>query len=405
MNSESLATFVHPAKAYRLKYPAEWEQQVKEDGRMCGFGPRDRDDVGLWISIMPLHFDTDRLTDDLGRLFEQSIAKANARDLRRDATLRHLAFKADRTEDEEGGHYWIVAGGDLVLFISTQVPSAERGTWNPRLERLMATLEITRDEELIAFKVTNAVMAELKDRFPEQNYEFDTEDGTIRGPDNVIYLSNLRRQVMNAPDRLDDIVKQFVTGLAFSADDSPAADQLDSVRELILPALKPFDYVRGDGPLSHVVSRDWLGGVIICYAIQGSKTVRFVLKPDVERWGIELDDLHDLAMENLARLEWPRQIEGSGPIGQRIAIISTRDSLDAARLLHPKLHEFLAPVLGSPFLAGIPDRDTLVVFSSGNRRMFKRIAAQLRKDYDRAAYPISPRAFLVTRDGIALAKR
>ncbi len=405
MQQGPLSTFTHPAKAYRLRYPAEWEHLIKEEGRSCGFGPRDRDNVGLWISIMPMSIDTDRLSEDLGRLFQQSIAKAEAINLRRDTSLRHFGFKADMTAEKDGGHYWIVSGGDLVLFASSQVPPAEREVWNPQFDRLMASLEITREEELVALKVTNGGMSELKERFPEQEYEFDSEDGTIRGPDNVIYLSNLRRQVMNAPDRLDEIVQQFVTGLAFSADDAPAADRLDAVRELILPALKPFDYVRTGGPTAYVVHRDWIGGVCICYAIQGSKTVRFVLKPDVERGGLPMDDLNDLAMENLVRLEWPRQIEGSGPVGQRVAIISTRDSLDAARLLHPGLHEFLSPVLGSPFLAGIPDRDTLVVFSSGNRRMYKRITAQLRKDYDRAAYPISPRAFLVTRDGIAMARR
>ena len=54
----------------------------------------------------------------------------------------------------------------------------------------------------------------------------------------------------------------------------------------------------------------------------------------------------------------------------------------------------------SPFRAGIPDRDTLVVYSD-RRRLSQRTERQLRKDYRTSGYPITPRPFLVTPDGIA----
>jgi hypothetical protein len=56
--------------------------------------------------------------------------------------------------------------------------------------------------------------------------------------------------------------------------------------------------------------------------------------------------------------------------------------------------------LGSPFWAGIPDRSTLVLYSD-RRTLKKRIARRLKKDHDTSAYPITPRPFLVTADGIA----
>jgi hypothetical protein len=57
--------------------------------------------------------------------------------------------------------------------------------------------------------------------------------------------------------------------------------------------------------------------------------------------------------------------------------------------------------LGSPFWAGIPCRDTLVVYSD-RRPLKQRTARRLKKDHDASAYAITPRPFLVTRDGIAL---
>ena len=61
-------SFCHPAKVYRLDYPAHWDQVQKDDATSCGFGPHDRDDVGLWISIMPVSVDTDALAEELPRL-------------------------------------------------------------------------------------------------------------------------------------------------------------------------------------------------------------------------------------------------------------------------------------------------------------------------------------------------
>jgi hypothetical protein len=56
--------------------------------------------------------------------------------------------------------------------------------------------------------------------------------------------------------------------------------------------------------------------------------------------------------------------------------------------------------LGSPFWAGIPCRDTLVLYSD-RRQLKQRTERRLAKDCRTSAYPITPQPFLVTRDGIA----
>src|SRR4051794_7696378 len=88
--------FIHPAGVYRLEYPALWEQLQKDGARSCGFGPHDRDDVGLWISLMPVSVDTDRLAEELPRMLSQVIpAGEMGGDVRRDPTLRHPGVKAE----------------------------------------------------------------------------------------------------------------------------------------------------------------------------------------------------------------------------------------------------------------------------------------------------------------------
>src|SRR6516162_1978751 len=63
--------FVHPAGVYRLEYPAHWDHLEQDEARSCGFGPHERDDVGLWISLMPVSVDSNRLADELPKILVQ----------------------------------------------------------------------------------------------------------------------------------------------------------------------------------------------------------------------------------------------------------------------------------------------------------------------------------------------
>jgi uncharacterized protein YtpQ (UPF0354 family) len=388
---------------YRLEYPAHWDQVQKDEGRSCGFGPHDRDDVGLWISIMPMSLDTDRLAEELPKIMRQAVPKFEASDFRQDATLHHHGLKADILKEGEGGHYWIMAGGDVVLFASSQVPPGERDTWNPPFEKVMTSLQITRDEHLLMRKLANEVLLMLRKRHPEQ--EFECDEKGIRGRNRVVFLGNLFREVRSAaPSRRAEIIQHFVDNLSLSADLPMGHEVWEEVQEHILPVLKPRDYIEPGSPTEHLLISEWLADVVICYVIKSKKLFRFVTGWDVNRWGTTAQALHELALANLSRLPWPSRLEGSRQKdGGRIILIETNDSMAASRLLHPDLHRLFSGPLGSPFWAGIPDRNTLVAFSD-RRTLKKRIGRQLRKDHDTSAYPITPRPFLVTRDGIAPAE-
>ena len=394
-----LKPFVHPHSVYKLEYPAHWDQVIQKDGESCGFGPHERDDVGLWISVMPMSVDTDRLKEELPKLMQQTLEKTEATNLRLDPTLRHYGLVADMTKEGEGGNYWIVAGGDIILFASTQVPVGERNEWNPPFQKLMASLQITRDAEMLVRKVANEVLRQLKEKHPEQEYEFDADK--IRGKHQVVYLSNLVREVRAEPERRDKIIKHFVDTLSQPAAAEFGSEVWDEVRGSIIPILKPRDYIKKEGPTTHFLITEWLADVIICYAIRSKNMFRFVTGWDVNRWGLTDDQLREQALANLVALPWPKQLVGSrGKNDGRIIIVDTDDNLASSRLLHPELHKMFSGPLGSPFLAGIPCRDRLVLYSN-RREMKQRIARKLKKDHNASAYSITPHPFLVTRDGIA----
>jgi len=394
-----IKTFVHPHSVYKLNYPAHWDEVVEKDGESCGFGPHERDDVGLWISIMPMSIDTTRIQEDLAKLMEQALEKTEATNLRLDESLKHHGLIADMTKEDEGGNYWIVTGGDVILFASTQVPPAERDVWNPPFYKLMASLQITRDEHLLMRQVANEVLQQLKKVHPDQ--EFGFEGNQIKGKGQVVYLSNLFREIRAAPARKDGIIKHFVDTLSQREAADFGHEEWPDFQDKIMLVLKPRDYVDRDGPTRHFITQEWLSDVLICYAIHHKGMFRFVTGWDVNRWGITGDILHEKALENLVRLSWPKQLMGARSKGDgRIIIVDTGDSLASSRLLHPDLHRMFTKELGNQFWAGIPCRDTLVLYSD-RREMKQRIARKIKKDYTASAYQITPSPFLVTRDGIA----
>jgi uncharacterized protein YtpQ (UPF0354 family) len=169
----------------------------------------------------------------------------------------------------------------------------------------------------------------------------------------------------------------------------------------LLPILKPRSYVDPDSAGRSSLVNEWLADVVICYALRSKDIFRFVTPADADRWQMDPQALHDVAIANLCRLDWPSRLEGARQSdGSRVIVIATGDGLAASRLLHPDLHRLLCGPLGSPFRAGIPDRDTLVVYSD-RRRLRQQTERQLRKDHRTSSYPITPRPFLVTPDGIA----
>ena len=402
MRKNRLTTFVHPDQAYRLQYPEDWEHLEQDNGRSCGFGPRDRDDVGLWITILPFSLDAERLEADLPKLFAEAMADGESENIRRDATLRHFGLKADNTKEGEAGYFWMIIGGDLVLFASSQAPAAEREIWNPQFESLMAGLEITRDQDLLLRKTADDVFRRLRAMYPDQDYQLEAD--RILGRDHQISLVNVYKQVAASPERREQTVARFIDGLEFVAQHPPGQEELGEVRENILPVLKHVDYFKPGAATESLARTRWLNDVVICYAIREEKVSRLITDWDLRRWDIDKEAFHELAMENLKLLPWPERLEGSRESGGRLIILATNDNLEASRLLHPDLHRIFSGALGSPFYAGIPNIETLVAFSAGNDALFACVLRQIRQDHERSAYPITPELFLVTSRGVSVAK-
>ncbi len=83
---------------------------------------------------------------------------------------------------------------------------------------------------------------------PDQ--EFKLEDDTIRGRNQVVYLSNLYREVEAAPARRDKIIKRFVDSLCLPVTAEFGHEVWEETKGRIVPVLKPRTYVEPKAPPS-----------------------------------------------------------------------------------------------------------------------------------------------------------
>ena len=89
------------------------------------------------------------------------------------------------------------------------------------------------------------------------------------------------------------------------------------------------------------------------------------------------------------------------PPGGRAATFNIGDGYDAARLLLENLHGKLVADLGGDFLVAIPARDVFIAFPDQRNAFAHKLNEQVISDFRRMPYPITPKLFLVTRDGVA----
>lgn len=232
-------------------------------------------------------------------------------------------------------------------------------------------------------------------------------DVNLTGPRELIVngrrldLENLYRLVATDEPRGVEIVEQYLDHL-FDADTfSVAAMPWDLARRRIMPRIQPttiFQHLSRE-LVAHV---PYVNDTVIVFVIDLPHMTVSVTTEQMIRWGKTPEELDELARENLC--EYTPELEFrsmDSQEGGRAMVLSIQDGYDAARLLLDNLFPSLAPHMGGDFLVATPSRDMFLAISPDPDDFVTRVRNRVGHDFSRLPYPITPRLFYVTRDGVA----
>jgi hypothetical protein len=254
--------------------------------------------------------------------------------------------------------------------------------------------------ELNREQFAQEVIEIVRKRFPLAKIARAPEPFAMRLNGRVVTLESLYRSYMLRPDTMEYQVQRWIVELIRADEGAPDRDApFGELSERIMPIV-----VNADRPALHagILTQPIVEGLNISYVIDGDKTIAHIPTGQLERWDIDLEKLHETAMENLMQRSENIAAEAAQDEEGRVnfLLFQTGDGYDSSRILLPNLHERLREHLGSPFLAAIPNRDILLCFRMGTDSV-DRIRKQVAEDYQKMPHQVTDKLFIVTPDGLA----
>lgn len=250
------------------------------------------------------------------------------------------------------------------------------------------------------------VLAMLKQEFPGRKFTAGKSFDVIVADKSELGLSNLRARLclasppLSAKERVEVARAHFRSTLSLVDQRAPGGPEgWASVQSQVMLQLMPAEYGQKFQDDKALVSRPFIPGVATAVVVDGERGYRYVRKIDLAQWKIGADALFERALKNLDTKSKAAKHEASrGP--DKFLAFEEKDGYDAARLLLPGVRAEAAKLLGDPFLASIPNRDFLILWSAENSAQFQQFTRQkARDDFKTQPYPLSPATLRVWRDG------
>lgn len=238
-------------------------------------------------------------------------------------------------------------------------------------------------------------------KFPLVKLSRADEPFSMRVNGQTVGLENLYRLAVLNPEDMRQQIERWVVELLRANEGLPQdTGSFEDFRERILPMVM-------SDQLAETVHRETLTdsvvpGLRVAYAIDSDRSIAYIPRALVAQWGVSPEELHESAIANLVSRSEAMSAQVAQDESGRIDFIvfQSGDGYDASRILLPTLHERLREHIGTPFIAGIPNRDILLCFRNDPETV-ARVTAQVKEDYGRMPHQVSDKLFLITADGIA----
>jgi uncharacterized protein YtpQ (UPF0354 family) len=241
----------------------------------------------------------------------------------------------------------------------------------------------------------------VKQRFPLVKIEPIENAFAVKVNGHLASLENVYRMAAMKEDAKHQIERWMVELLRASEGSPDEGADFEQLKDRVYPMI--LSQAVSDEQRQSMVMQPLVGDLMVAYALDNDRTITYILRRHFENWKIDLDTLHETAINNLVtRSEAINAQAAQDETGDvNLIMFRTMDGYDASRLLLPTLHERLREYLGSPFAGAIPNRDILLCFRN-SEPMVSKIRKQVHEDYQKMPHQVTDQLLLITADGIAM---
>ena len=215
------------------------------------------------------------------------------------------------------------------------------------------------------------------------------------GKDSVSYLHNAYDAYRQDPSQKEAVIRDFIDA---TADMSTAASEAID-RNRIVPIMKDRGWIeetrqamlaRGAEDMRELVVEEFNNELVIIYAQDSPRSIRYLSPDDLETEGFERRDLRAIACENLRNLL--PEIERQG--GDGVYMLTAGGVYESSLLLVDSIWTRNQLVVQGDIVVAIPTRDVLLVTGSKDQEGLQRVKEATRKAYEEGSYRLTPKLFV-----------
>ena len=226
--------------------------------------------------------------------------------------------------------------------------------------------------------------------------DMELEVRTADGRESTSFLDNAYDTYKQDPKSKQGIIKRFVAAGVETIASMGKSEELD--RKLIVPVIKDRPWLeetrkaminRGAKEMFENVCEELNSDLIILYAEDSPKNIRYWGQKDLERAHIDRKELRSLACENLTRL-LPK-IERRGANG--LFMLTAGGDYEASLLLIDSIWSEMQREVRGDVIVAIPSRDVLIVTGSEDRQGIEKMKQIVQQSFAQGSYRLTTKLF------------
>lgn len=217
------------------------------------------------------------------------------------------------------------------------------------------------------------------------------------GGDFEVFLDNAWIEARQDPQHRPDICRRYLAALLSGPAAGHAADAAPDTNALVAVVRDDFflqQVGQYKGTSNAIVSEPLVADLHVVYAIDSQNGIAYLTQGRLEKIGLPLSALRQLALANLRRLLPPLQRVGAEPLFQ----LKADGNYESSLLLSDKLWTDQASAVQGELVAAVPARDVLVFTGSSSPAGLDRLRQIVNQTYSGGAHIIS-KTLLVRRNG------